>query len=108
MIVAAAGGFERLHGSLDGADADAVARACAASGPRPSSCSPRPASAGARRWLDDIRHRRLAITGDDLVAAGPHRRRRSAEGLARAMVAMLDGRAPDREASCARQYPLEP
>ena len=24
----------------------------------------------ARRWLDDVRHRRLAITGDDFVAAG--------------------------------------
>jgi len=28
------------------------------------------AEAAARRWLDDVRHRRLAITGDDFVAAG--------------------------------------
>ena len=30
----------------------------------------RPGRGGPRRWLDDVRHRRLAITGDDLVAAG--------------------------------------
>ena len=48
---------------------------CVASVPRPSSCSPRRATRGARRWLDDVRHRRLAITGDDLVARGPDRRR---------------------------------
>ena len=29
-----------------------------------------PAEAAARRWLGDLRHRRLAITGDDFVAAG--------------------------------------
>ena len=28
------------------------------------------AERAARRWLDDVRHRRLAITGDDFVAAG--------------------------------------
>jgi tRNA nucleotidyltransferase (CCA-adding enzyme) len=28
------------------------------------------ASAGARRWLEELRHVRLAITGDDLLAAG--------------------------------------
>jgi tRNA nucleotidyltransferase (CCA-adding enzyme) len=28
------------------------------------------AEEAARRWLDDVRHRRLAITGDDFVAAG--------------------------------------
>ena len=31
---------------------------------------PGPAEEAARRWLDDVRHRRLAITGDDFVAAG--------------------------------------
>ena len=28
------------------------------------------AAPAARRWLDDVRHRRLAVTGDDFVAAG--------------------------------------
>jgi tRNA nucleotidyltransferase (CCA-adding enzyme) len=55
------------------------------------------AEPAARRWLDEIRHRRLEITGDDLVAAGitgpPVGR-----GLEAAMEAALAGRAPDREA----------
>jgi tRNA nucleotidyltransferase (CCA-adding enzyme) len=49
----------------------------------------------ARRWLYDVRHRRLAIDGNDLVAAGlsgPP----VGEALDRAMEAMLDGRAPGR------------
>jgi tRNA nucleotidyltransferase (CCA-adding enzyme) len=56
--------------------------------------------AGARRWLDEIRHRRLAITGDDLVRAGL-RGEAVGAGLEAAMVAMLDGRAPDGEAQLA-------
>jgi hypothetical protein len=51
--------------------------------------------AGARRWLDDVRHRRLEITGDDLVAAGLTGAA-VGEGLERATIAMLDGNAPDR------------
>jgi hypothetical protein len=51
---------------------------------------------GAQRWLDVVRHRRLQITGDDLVAAGLTGAA-VGQGLARAMEAMLDGRAPDRE-----------
>jgi tRNA nucleotidyltransferase (CCA-adding enzyme) len=54
----------------------------------------------ARRWLDDLRHRRLEITGDDLVAAGitgpPVGR-----GLEAAMEAALAGAAPDRESQLA-------
>ena len=34
------------------------------------SLSPGRAEEAARRWLTDVRHRRLAITGDDFVAAG--------------------------------------
>jgi tRNA nucleotidyltransferase (CCA-adding enzyme) len=56
--------------------------------------------AGARRWLDDVRHRRLAITGDDLVAAGLTGAA-VGEALERATVAMLDGKAPDRESQLA-------
>jgi tRNA nucleotidyltransferase (CCA-adding enzyme) len=53
------------------------------------------AAPAARRWLDDIRHRRLDITGDDLLAAGL---RGPAVGaaLAAAMAAHLRGEAPDR------------
>jgi tRNA nucleotidyltransferase (CCA-adding enzyme) len=50
----------------------------------------------ARRWLDDIRWRRLAIDGNDLVArglSGPP----VGEALDRAMEAMLDGRADGRD-----------
>ena len=70
---------------------------CAASAPR------RSRSAGAlgqrdaaRRWLDDLRHRRLAIDGNDLVAAGLQGPAVGA-GLAAAMEAMLEGRADTRE-----------
>jgi tRNA nucleotidyltransferase (CCA-adding enzyme) len=96
IVVAAAGGFERLHGHLDGSDAEVwrllrrerveTVQLLAAAG-----------DPGAQRWLDRIRHRKLSISGDDLVAAGltgP----KVGEGLSRAMVALLDGHAPSREA----------
>jgi hypothetical protein len=54
----------------------------------------------ARRWLADVRHRRLAITGDDLVAAGL-RGPAVGAGLERAMRALLRGEARDREAQLA-------
>jgi len=47
----------------------------------------------ARRWLDDVRHRRLAITGDDFVAAGltgPA----VGDALEAAQLALLGGGAP--------------
>jgi tRNA nucleotidyltransferase (CCA-adding enzyme) len=50
----------------------------------------------ALRWLGDVRHRRLAIDGHDVVAAGlagPA----VGEALDRAMEAMLDGVAPGRD-----------
>jgi tRNA nucleotidyltransferase (CCA-adding enzyme) len=50
----------------------------------------------ARRWLADVRHRRLAITGDDIVAAGLQGPAVGA-ALDAAMVAMLEGRADSRE-----------
>jgi hypothetical protein len=55
---------------------------------------------GARAWLEEGRHRTLAITGHDLRdagLAGPSVGR----GLAAARDAMLDGRAPDRESQLA-------
>src|SRR3954454_3535025 len=96
VIVAAASGFDRLHGHLDGSDADVwrrlrrerleTAELLAAAGDE-----------GAQRYLQRIRHRRLAISGDDLVAHGL-RGPQVGEGLTRAMVALLDGRAPDKQA----------
>ena len=52
--------------------------------------------AAARRWLEDVRHRRLAINGDDIVAAGLSGPA-VGEALDAAMVAMLAGRADTRE-----------
>jgi tRNA nucleotidyltransferase (CCA-adding enzyme) len=59
-----------------------------------------PAEHNARRWLDDVRHRRLAITGDDFVAAGltgPA----VGEALQAAQLAALAGEAPDAAAQLA-------
>jgi tRNA nucleotidyltransferase (CCA-adding enzyme) len=52
--------------------------------------------APARRWLGVLRHRRLAITGDDLLAAGLSGPA-VGDGLRAATEAMLAGRAPGRE-----------
>lgn len=56
--------------------------------------------AAARRWLDDLRHRRLAITGDDLVAAGLHGPAVGA-ALERATWALMRGEARDRRTQLA-------
>jgi tRNA nucleotidyltransferase (CCA-adding enzyme) len=58
----------------------------------------------ARRWLDDVRHRRLAITGHDLVAAGLEGPAVGA-GLDAAMEAMLAGRATTRKDQLAAALP---
>ena len=57
-------------------------------------------AAAAGRWLDDVRHRRLAIDGHDLVAAGLEGPA-VGQALDRAMEAMLEGRADTREAQLA-------
>jgi tRNA nucleotidyltransferase (CCA-adding enzyme) len=53
-------------------------------------------TSAARRWLEDVRHRRLAITGDDIVAAGLYGPA-VGEALEAAMLAMLRGEADSRE-----------
>ena len=58
------------------------------------------ASARARGWIEEWRHIRPAIDGHDLVAAGLHGPAVGA-GLEAAIGALLDGRAPDREAQLA-------
>ena len=53
---------------------------------------------GARRWLEDLRHVRLQITGADLLAAGVPQGPELGERLRRALEAKLEGGAPDRAA----------
>jgi tRNA nucleotidyltransferase (CCA-adding enzyme) len=55
---------------------------------------------GARRWRDEVSARRLQIGGRDLIERGLTGAAIGA-GLERATVAMLEGRAPDREAQLA-------
>jgi tRNA nucleotidyltransferase (CCA-adding enzyme) len=52
----------------------------------------------ARRWLGELRHVRLQITGDDLLAAGIPQGPEVGARLRRALERKLDGAAPDREA----------
>jgi tRNA nucleotidyltransferase (CCA-adding enzyme) len=61
----------------------------------------------ARRWLGELRHVRLAITGDDLVAAGL-RGPAVGRGLEAALEALLDGAAPEREAQLATALRAQP
>ena len=57
------------------------------------------ADAQARAWLDDLRHVRLAINGDDLLAAGVPEGPEVGRRLAAALARRLDGElAPGREA----------
>jgi hypothetical protein len=49
----------------------------------------------AREWLAELRHKQLAITGDDLLAAGVVPGPALGVALAAARAAMLDGEAPD-------------
>jgi tRNA nucleotidyltransferase (CCA-adding enzyme) len=59
------------------------------------------AEAAARRWLDELRHVRLEIDGDDLLAAGVASGPAVGAGLAAARAAKLDGRTDGREAELA-------
>lgn len=51
----------------------------------------------ARAWLDELRHVRLEISGDDLLAAGVPAGPELGERLRRAMAARLDGEARGRD-----------
>ena len=51
----------------------------------------------ARRWLHDLRHVRLDLTGDDLIAAGVPPGPDIGRGLRAALAAKLDGQATTRE-----------
>ncbi len=102
-VVAAAGSAGRLRRELAGAsDADLwrVLRGEPIEAAMLVAGGEGPAAEATRRWLDDVRHRRLAITGDDLVAAGLSGPAVGA-ALRAATLAMLEGRAPDRESQLA-------
>jgi tRNA nucleotidyltransferase (CCA-adding enzyme) len=51
----------------------------------------------ARRWIDDLRHVRLEITGDDLLAAGVQQGPEVGERLRRALDRKLDGEIAGRD-----------
>ncbi len=51
----------------------------------------------ARRWIEELRHVRLSITGDDLLAAGVPQGPQVGVRLARALDARLDGLAHGRD-----------
>jgi tRNA nucleotidyltransferase (CCA-adding enzyme) len=55
----------------------------------------------ARRWLEELRHVRIEIDGDDLLAAGLEPGPAVGAGLAAARAARLDGRAVGRDAELA-------
>jgi tRNA nucleotidyltransferase (CCA-adding enzyme) len=55
----------------------------------------------ARRWLEELRHVRLDIDGDDLLAAGVAAGPAVGAGLAAARAAKLDGRTDGRDAELA-------
>lgn len=59
------------------------------------------AESAARRWIEDLRHVRLAIDGADLLVAGVPQSAAIGRALAAALDARLDGAAPDRDAQLA-------
>jgi tRNA nucleotidyltransferase (CCA-adding enzyme) len=54
-----------------------------------------PAAAAARRWLGELRHVRLEISGDDLLAAGIPAGPEVGRRLERALERKLDGELAD-------------
>jgi tRNA nucleotidyltransferase (CCA-adding enzyme) len=56
----------QLRRSVRGEPLEAIALAAAMDELQP----PAPAASAARRWLDELRHVRLQVTGDDLLSAG--------------------------------------
>jgi tRNA nucleotidyltransferase (CCA-adding enzyme) len=100
IVAAAAQAARRLPDVLAGASDAEIWRAFHRLPPEAAEVVAAAGEPAARRWLDELRHRRLAISGDDLVAAGLSGPAVGA-GLEAAMGAMLDGRAPDRDAQLA-------
>ncbi|MGP0048904.1 MAG: hypothetical protein ACLPZR_08670 [Solirubrobacteraceae bacterium] len=104
VILAAAGRAPALAGALAAPRApSAIAAACAGAPPELVALAgalPTPVgdpSRAARRWLAELRHVRLQITGDDLVAAGIRPGPGIGAGLRGALAAKLDGHIEGRD-----------
>jgi tRNA nucleotidyltransferase (CCA-adding enzyme) len=102
-IVAAATRADGLARALDAARLPSEIAAAVGSAPAElvALAGALDAEGPARRWLDDLRHVRLEIDGDDLLAAGLIPGPAVGAGLAAARAAKLDGRADGREAELA-------
>ncbi len=99
-IVAAATTAERLARSLrEAATPAAIARAVDGNPPEAVAlAAAHGAPAQARAWFEDLRHRRLQITGHDLLAAGLAEGPQIGLALRAARDALMDGSAPGRDA----------
>jgi tRNA nucleotidyltransferase (CCA-adding enzyme) len=99
-VVAAAGGARRVAARL--AEAARPSEIAAALAGAPVELAALAGALGpeepARRWIDELRHVRLAIGGEDLLAAGVPQGEAIGIGLAAALRARLDGAADDRDA----------
>jgi tRNA nucleotidyltransferase (CCA-adding enzyme) len=102
-IVAAATRADALARSLTTADTPSQIAEVVGSGPVElvALAGAMGAEAPARRWLQDLRHVRLEINGEDLLAAGLAPGPAVGAGLAAARAAKLDGRAAGRNAELA-------
>lgn len=94
--VAAAGSRAvTLHPLRSAIDAVGIARAARGA---PLEVVALAGGAGARRWIEELRHVRLEIDGSDLLAAGVPAGPELGERLQRALDARLNGEAPTRRA----------
>ncbi len=102
-VLAAATGADALADELRAADRpSAIAAAARGHGTEELALAGAlGAEAPARRWLDELRHVRLEIGGDDLLAAGIEPGPELGRRLERALAARLDGEAAGREAELA-------
>ena len=94
-VVAAGSRAVTLHPLRAATDAAGIARAARGA---PLEVVALAGGAGARRWIEELRHVRLAIDGADLLAAGVPAGPELGARLHRARDAHLNGAAPTREA----------
>ncbi len=93
-VVAAGSRAVTLHPLRAASDAASVARAACGA---PLEVVALAGGEGARRWIEELRHLRLAIDGGDLLAAGVPAGPELGARLQRALDAHLSGTAPTRE-----------
>jgi len=107
VIIAAATRFDQLHEQLDVGDAE-LWRLLHRERPETAELLAAAGNPRAQDWLQDVRHRKLEITGADLIAHGLTGAQ-IGEGLSAATQAMLEGKATDRMAQleAARQWSSE-